>query len=277
MSAVKLKNITGLTLEGGPVTVYDGNTYAGEALFTTLKDKEERHVSYAVDLGTVVTTRHGNQKPPVHRVVVSRGMPIAHFKLQEIKTYTFMNNDDRDKTMVIEHPIRQGWELAPDLKPADKTESFYRFELELPKRDKVELAIKEEMPQSTTYDTVNYTPDLIAFFVQQKYIDEKLQKAFQNILAIKNEIASIDAQITQNDRDREAIFKDQERLRANIKALGKSAEEKELRSRYVKGLGQGEDNLQKLEAGRTDLTTRRQDRQKALDDALNTLNADIKV
>ena len=37
MNAAELTNSTGKTLDGGPITVYDANAYAGEALVETLK------------------------------------------------------------------------------------------------------------------------------------------------------------------------------------------------------------------------------------------------
>ena len=57
LAAVRLKNSTGLTLEGGPLTVMQGDSYVGEALTKTLKPGEERYITYAVDLGLHVHTR----------------------------------------------------------------------------------------------------------------------------------------------------------------------------------------------------------------------------
>ena len=274
MSAMRIKNVTGLTLEGGPVTVYDQNTYAGEAIFTTLKNDEDRYVSYAVDLGTVATTKHNSSQQPVFRVQINRGMMITHFKLQETKTYTFNNVDDREKTVVIEHQIRPGWQLTGDVKPAEKTESYYRFEVKQPKKAPAEFAVKEEMPQSTSYEIVNVTPDLIAYFVQQKFIDENLKKEFERIIAIKNEIAAIDAQIAQIDREKEALFKDQERVRANLKSLGDSTEEKDLRSTFVKKMTEQENTVQKLDANRDALAKQRLQKQQALGEAIGKLTGD---
>ena len=41
----------------GPITVYDGGAYGGEALMETLKATDKRLISYAVDLGTRITTQ----------------------------------------------------------------------------------------------------------------------------------------------------------------------------------------------------------------------------
>ena len=54
MRCVEFKNTTGLTLEGGPVTVLEGGSYVGEAMLETLKPDEQRLVPYAVELGVHV-------------------------------------------------------------------------------------------------------------------------------------------------------------------------------------------------------------------------------
>jgi hypothetical protein len=48
------KNTSGLHLMQGPVTVFEGSTYAGGARIADLQPNEERLLSYAVGLGTEV-------------------------------------------------------------------------------------------------------------------------------------------------------------------------------------------------------------------------------
>src|SRR5262249_35644265 len=48
MRCVEFKNTTGLTLEGGPVTVLEAGSYVGEAMLETMKPAEQRLVPYAV-------------------------------------------------------------------------------------------------------------------------------------------------------------------------------------------------------------------------------------
>ena len=43
MRCVEFKNTTGLTLEGGPVTVLEGGSYVGEAMLETVKPDEQRY------------------------------------------------------------------------------------------------------------------------------------------------------------------------------------------------------------------------------------------
>src|SRR5205085_1457654 len=51
---LKFKNTSGLHLMQGPVTVFEGNNYAGDARVLDLQPNEERLLSYAIDLGTEV-------------------------------------------------------------------------------------------------------------------------------------------------------------------------------------------------------------------------------
>src|SRR5205085_4534118 len=52
---LRFKNTSGLHLMQGPVTVFEGSNYAGDAQIQDLQPKEERLVSYAIDLGTEVS------------------------------------------------------------------------------------------------------------------------------------------------------------------------------------------------------------------------------
>jgi hypothetical protein len=59
---LKLKNTTGLNLIQGPVTVFEGSTYAGDARVLDLQPNEERLLTFAIDLGTEVEGKSTN--PP---------------------------------------------------------------------------------------------------------------------------------------------------------------------------------------------------------------------
>jgi hypothetical protein len=54
VNAAEITNNTAQTLEGGPITVFDCGSYAGEALFETVKAGDKRLIGYAVDYGTRV-------------------------------------------------------------------------------------------------------------------------------------------------------------------------------------------------------------------------------
>src|SRR5207253_6253954 len=101
MSAGELTNSTGKSLDGGPITVFDANSYAGEALVETLRAGDKRLISYAVDLGTRITTQFDSSRDLVREIHVNRGSLTARSAIQETKTYTMRNVDAKPKTIVI--------------------------------------------------------------------------------------------------------------------------------------------------------------------------------
>ena len=61
---LKFKNTSGSHLSQGPITVYEGSTYAGDARLLDTPPKDERLIAYAVDLATevIVQTPNGSAK-----------------------------------------------------------------------------------------------------------------------------------------------------------------------------------------------------------------------
>jgi len=106
-NAAELTNSSGKTLDGGPVTVYDGGAYGGEALMETLKAADKRLISYAVDIGTRITEAFGSKQAVVREIHAARGVLTTKLAAEETRTYTVRNVDKKAKTLIIEHPLRQ--------------------------------------------------------------------------------------------------------------------------------------------------------------------------
>ena len=64
---LKFKNTSGLHLMQGPITVFEGSNYAGDARILDLQPNEERLLSYAVDLGTEVNPVPSTRQWPHHQ------------------------------------------------------------------------------------------------------------------------------------------------------------------------------------------------------------------
>ena len=101
--ALLLRNTTGKTLDGGAITVIEGDQYAGEALIQTLKTGDRRPVSFAVDLGTRISTVFDSRQNQVFSVKVRRGTVFTRAKNIAVKTYTVRNTGSQPKTLVVEH------------------------------------------------------------------------------------------------------------------------------------------------------------------------------
>ena len=117
---LKLKNTSGLHLMQGPVTVFEGSSYAGDARIMDLQPNEERLLSYAVDLGTEVEAVADNPKHTLTKVKAVKGVLYTTTRQVEGKTYRAKNRSDKDRTLLIEHPYRADFHLTSKDQPAER-------------------------------------------------------------------------------------------------------------------------------------------------------------
>ncbi|MEO7509662.1 MAG: hypothetical protein ABIZ95_20620, partial [Pyrinomonadaceae bacterium] len=234
LGGLLLRNTSALTLEGGSMTVLDRDAYAGEALMERLKPNEQRVISFALDLGTIVTTKQNANRAPAYRIRAVNGVFQTYYFQTDQRTYTFKNQTDRPRVIYVEHPVRAGWELDKNTPaPAFTTGRYYRFRLELPPYEKRDLVVTERHALLETYDLDDITREEIDLFIAQRYIDEPTHRALENLLDIKVKIDGADQQIAAIDKEVREIGEDQARLRENIKALAQTAEARQLIARYV--------------------------------------------
>jgi hypothetical protein len=274
MSGMLLKNTSRLTLEGGALTVIDGDAYAGEALLERLKPDEKRLVSFALDLGTLVTVRDAEENSPAFAVRIVHGTLYATHHHRRKKVYTLRNQTERARTVYVEHPVLAGWELDDKLTPAPdgKTQSFYRFRVEVPPNTTRELVVAEREQGVETFALNNLTSDYIQLFVARRYIDDATRAALQNILDLKARLAAAHARVATIDSEVAGITADQRRLRENIEALTKTAEARQLITRYVQKADQQETRLEQLAQEKQTAEAERARLQAQLDAALRALS-----
>jgi hypothetical protein len=242
MNAAELNNSTSKTLDGGPITVFDAASYAGEALMTTLKAGDKRLISYAVDLGTRVTTQFDSSRELVREIHVNRGVLTARMAMDETKTYTIRNVDQKAKTLIIEHLERAGYKLIT-LKPAETTANAYRFEVKLGGDATEKFPVAEERVYETTTSVSSMTPDALLAYVQNKALSEAAKSQLQQILDAKRQIADLDGQIHQLDSDISSMVSDQDRVRKNIQSLNQVSGQQDQVQKYARQLATQESAL----------------------------------
>jgi len=247
MGGILLKNTSPLTLEGGALTVIEGDAYAGEALMERLKPGEQRLISFELDLGTLVTARVKEKRAPTFLVRAVNGVFQAHYHQTNQKIYVVTNQTDKPRVVMIEHPVRQDWTLSGDTqKPEEKTANYYRFRMKVGPHEKLELPVTEQRVLMETYTLTNFTRQDLELFVAKNYIDANTRTTLERIIDLRSRLAAKEARVESIDSEVEEIAKDQERLRDNIKALTATAEAKQLITRYVAKADNQETRLEQL-------------------------------
>jgi hypothetical protein len=252
MNAAELSNSTGKTLDGGPITVYDANSYAGEALVETLKAGDKRLISYGVDLGTRVSTAWDSSRNLVREVHLRRGFVTAKTAAEETKTYTLKNVDAREKTVIIEHAQRQGYTLLSQ-KPSETTSNAYRFEVKLASAGTAAFPVREERIFDQSFSVTNITPDLLATWMQNKALTDAGRRQLDQIAQKKRDVADNDSAIAQLHTDQQNLTQDQDRVRRNIDSLRSVAGQQDLVQQYARQLSANETQLASLRDKESDL------------------------
>jgi hypothetical protein len=275
---VEFENTTGLTLEGGPVTVLDAGSYVGEAMLDTMKPAEHRLVGYAVELGVRVLDNIDSHNGRVSRVTIKGGTLQTHYAQVQKTTYTFTSKADREQVLYLDHP-RGGWKwtLTDTPKPHETTENNWRFRFPLPPTATTRFVVRQEMTLWQTFALAELTEEQLGGWVGASYLDEKTVKALGEVLAALKAEERIDAQLTDLEQERTKIAADQKRLRDNLGSLGDRASEKELRERFVRTLTQQEDRLEALAAEEAMLRRDRDAARDRLASVLGKLDYDAAV
>jgi hypothetical protein len=269
-NAAELTNSSGKTLDGGPITVYDGGAYAGEALMETLKASDKRLISYGVDLGTRITEAFGSKGDLVREIHASRGIVTTKFAAEETRTYTIRNVDQKAKTLILEHPIRPGYTLLSQ-KPKEKTATNYRFELALAAGSTQEFVVNEERVYEQSIGVTNFNPDMLVSYLQNRALSAAGRAQLQRVVDQKRLIAENDRALQDIDTQMRSLNADEDRVRRNIQSLNNVAGQQQQVQTYARQLDSQEQQLATLRDKQAELQKKKATLQGDLDKLVEAL------
>ncbi len=265
LRALWLTNSTDLVLDGGSFNVIEAGVFAGEGLIESIHPGEKRIISYAADLAMQVVMKTENEPEQLTRLHVTRGELIRTAHERTKTTYTIRNEDANPRMVIIEQPVRQGWKLVNDLKPAEESATAYRFRVEVKPKEAKDFVVEEDSPRSTTLNVGHITADMVESYSIHHQLTPEMEKFLRQILAQKDAIAKLDADLKQKQEELNSIGADQSRVREDLQALKGTPEEKALAQRYVKELDEQETRLATLKQEILDLQAKRKQAQQELD------------
>lgn len=271
MRGVELKNTTDLQLMPGPISVYDGAAYAGDAQIGHVSPGDTRLLAYAVDLDVAAQTRDRSESD-IRRIRITHGMLERTSLSRQTTTYAFQNKDaKRPRTILVEHPKPSGWELKSPAKAAEETPTHYRFEVAVEPAKASAIDIVYERTDLQRVALVNVDVNILAQQVIGGKVSQAVVDAVRRAGVLQAAIAQAEQRIRDLDRERAAIDSDQARIRQNMGAIDQRSE---LYSRYLRTLGEQETRLEEIskqhDQAQIDLAKRRAD----LNEYLRNLNVE---
>jgi hypothetical protein len=262
LHGLKLKNTTGFDLMGGPLTVFEQGSYAGDARIDTLPAGAERLISFAIDLDTEVAVSARSTPETLLSVRIVKGTLISTLSQRAESTYKIKNSDSRFRSVLIEHPLNPDWELIVPTKAEETTRSAYRFLVEVPGGKTEQLLVAQERQIDRTVLLSNINDNQITYFLSARNVDRRIKQALEGLAERKTALSKTIRQRQEEERKVNTIHREQSRIRENMSRLEKTSD---LYKRYVSLLDEQEDLLEQALTNIEDLRATEQSQREELD------------
>ena len=263
----EITNSSGMKLPAGPITVYDGGVYAGDALIEFWNENEKRLISFGEDLSVTAAVGDTNTRA-VSSVNVAGGVMTINRSLTFIKTYTFINSGSVSKSLVVEHNKTTQTELVSP-QAAEQTAAAYRFNVTLPANRETVLAVSEQRPISERITLLSQRPETLLSYSTNQEIPAGVRQALQRAVELKQAADAADTAVKAVEAERNRITTDQDRIRRNLEAAGSQTQQGQ---EYLRRLVALDGEIDTLTANLDKANTSAKAAQEAYVNYLNTLN-----
>jgi hypothetical protein len=264
VATLRLENKTGLTLERGPLTVLENGEYVGEAVLPFTANTAELAVPYAVELG-IKFSEHADSRRELHSLHVKNA--YLHFEHWDIRwrEYQAVNSTEQPVTVLIEHPRSQRYDLFDTLSPRETTSDYVRFELEVAPHKEETLRVQERRLISKREALRKQSAKGLRDYLKKGLLEQETHDRLAGILTIWEQIDDKEQALAECDKERQKVYKAQQQIQGNMKALKTEGKEGALRTRYVEQLEISEEQLRALVL-----------QEKALKKEIEALKVDVK-
>jgi len=271
MRGVRIVNSTNLQLMPGPIAVYDGSSYAGDATVAHVPAGDSRLLAYAVDLEVEASSTRTPAIRSTRARIVNGALLMSHER-EERTEHTFTNKDaSGSRTILVEHARRANWSLVTPEKPDETTDSLYRFRVQVPAGRAATLSIVERTTDQSQIAVGAIDPDTSLAYWKQGAISQQVLDAFKEAQRLRDLVTDAERRMGAAQSEINAIAADQDRIRQNIGGIEKAST---LYARYIQKLDEQETALETLRKEIADATSDRDARRAAYEAYLRDLNVE---
>jgi hypothetical protein len=269
LAGLQFTNTTGLHLMQGPITVFEGGAYAGDAKIEDLPPGTERLISYAVDLDTEVAPLSKGRPEELLSVRLIKGTMIATRKYVRSNEYTVKNSGKEAKKVLVEYPLDASWKLIKPEKPTEKTRDLYRFAVDAKPGEPAMITVEEERTDSQHLAISNLDDGTIQFYINATVVSDKVKDALKEVVKRKAELGQLTAKKQQIEQRIREIGEDQNRIRQNMPQLDRNSD---VYKNYVKKFSDQESEIENLRTQIAELVGKENNMRKSLDEYMMNLD-----
>jgi hypothetical protein len=268
LRGVVFRNSTDKHIMQGPVTVFEGGTYAGDAQVGNLPPGQSRLLSYALDLEVQVDSTRNKQESAVQTAKIVKGVLELSRKDTFSQEYLIQNNSDSERTLVIEHRFRKGWKLAA-LQPFETTETHYRLKQAVPKGKTETMTVVEENVRAESIAILPADVGPLESYSRSGQIPKNVREGLGKVVELKRAVMDTQRLLEEKRKTLEQISNEQNRIRSNMNAVNQSSQ---YYSRLLEKLNTQETEIETIQSEVRALDKKRDDQQQTLDNYLANLS-----
>jgi septal ring factor EnvC (AmiA/AmiB activator) len=134
-----------------------------------------------------------------------------------------VNRNDAERLVLIEHPVRNQFELKDTDKPSEMASDFYRFQVKVPAGKTEKQVVTEERITSSNVSLTNLDDNSIRIFINSPVASPKVKEGLDNAMKFRWAVSKTQRDIQELQRQLNVITNDQIRLRANLKEMPATA------------------------------------------------------
>ena len=268
LNGLEIENTTDLNLMQGPVTLFDGGVYAGDAKLPDLKPGEKRLIAYALDLSTEVTLNRQSHPDTLVSLRINKGTLVYTNKQVSEQEYIVKNKSGRERTVLIEHAHGTEWKLIEPDEPYERAPNLTRFKVVVSPQNTTTQVVKLERVNDQWVALANIGLDQIRFYLRSRVISEDVKQALQRVVSLRTELDRVAREKNRREGEVSEQVAEQARIRENLKTL---RENSDVYRRQLEKFEQIETRIEQLRTQVAELRTQEEQKRRELEDYLRDL------
>lgn len=235
--AVMLKNGNESTIEGGPITLYVDDTFAGEGFIGRVAKDETAFVPYAKEGGFALNLQQESRIDELHLAKIVDGRITIEGKRVAKRTVKLTSNRDKPSLAYVKLPLTAGMELVNPPKALVRAGGDAYMPIEIAAKSKAEATLVESSPLEIV--ETGLTPqvlDAFRYYLQGTHLADAVEGPIRELLAAQDQRAAIQRDQENLNRQQQILETDSQRIQGNLDSLPAGAVAADLRRKLIEQL-----------------------------------------
>ncbi len=235
--AVMLKNGKESTIEGGPITLYIDDTFAGEGFIGRVAKDETAFVPYAKEGGFALNLQQDARIDELHLAKIIDGRITIQGKRVSTRTVKLESNRDKPSLAYVKLALTGGMELVNPPKELVRAGNEVYLPVEIAAKAKAEAKLVESTPMEIV--EMGLTPqvlDAFRYYLQGTNLVDAVAGPIRELLAAQEQRAALERDQENLSRQQQILEADGQRIQGNLDSLPAGAVAADLRKKLVEQL-----------------------------------------